>query len=68
VKHGKRGILPILSQKSSMTANIREWQHFFKLRCASAVHFQMREVADILFREMSETYPVFFEDMEMKIK
>ena len=29
----------------TMTANIAEWEHFFKLRCDKAAHPEMREVA-----------------------
>ena len=41
-----RSVLPnSLKTEVVMTANIREWRHFFKLRCAPAAHPQMREVA-----------------------
>ena len=30
----------------AMTASVKNWQEFFKLRCASAAHPQMREIAD----------------------
>ncbi len=61
-----RSVLPnSLKTEIVMTANIREWRHFFKLRCAEAAHPQMREVASLLFAEMSGAYPVFFEDLGM---
>lgn len=59
-----RAILPnSLATELCMTANLREWRHFFKLRTAQAAHPQMREVANILLNKMKEKYPVFFEDM-----
>lgn len=56
-----RSVLPN-SQKTEimMTANFREWIHFFDLRCAKASHPQMREVAhkalEILQREAPEVF------------
>lgn len=44
-----RSVLPnSLKTEVVMTANIREWRHFLKLRCSPAAHPQMREVALIL--------------------
>lgn len=47
-----------------MTADIREWRHFLKLRCAAAAHPDMRVVANMLLTLLKQTYPVFFEDIE----
>jgi thymidylate synthase (FAD) len=47
-----------------MTANFREWRHFFKLRAASPAHPQMREVTIPLLDEFKKRFPVFFEDFE----
>lgn len=59
-----RAILPnSLKTEVVMTANLREWRHFFKLRTAPAAHPQMREVARMLLTQMKERYPVFFEDI-----
>ncbi|MCD8396114.1 MAG: FAD-dependent thymidylate synthase [Lachnospiraceae bacterium] len=46
-----------------MTANIREWRHFFRLRCAKSAHPQMRQVAMMLLEQMYEKLPVLFEDV-----
>lgn len=44
-----RSVLPNSTKTEVvMTANVREWQHFFKLRCAPDAHPQMREVANML--------------------
>ena len=48
-----------------MTANLREWRHFFKLRTAPAAHPQMRELAIPLLRRMQEMVPVVFDDLEV---
>ena len=47
-----------------MTADLREWRHFCKLRCAPAAHPDMRIVANMLLTLLKQTYPVFFEDIE----
>ena len=46
-----------------MTANIREWRHFLRLRCSPAAHPQMREVALILLEKLHATIPVLFDDL-----
>lgn len=59
-----RAVLPnSLKTEVVMTANMREWRHFFKLRCAPSAHPQMREVANIALDIMKREYPVFFEDL-----
>lgn len=47
----------------NMTANIREWRHFLKLRCSPAAHPQMREVALILLDKVHWLIPVCFDDI-----
>lgn len=60
-----RAVLPnSLKTELVMTANIREFRHFFKLRCSKAAHPQMREVANMLLREFKEKIPVLFDDIE----
>lgn len=46
------------------TMNLREWRHFFKLRCDKAAHPQMREVAIPLLNEFKELIPIVFDDIE----
>lgn len=61
-----RSVLPnSLKTEIVMTTNIREWRHFFKLRCSKAAHPQMRQVAIMLFEQMKSKYPVFFEDIDI---
>lgn len=62
-----RSVLPnSLKTEVVMTANIREWRHFFKLRTNPAAHPQIREVAVPLLKECQEKIPVLFDDIEVK--
>lgn len=59
-----RAVLPnSLKTEVVMTANIREWRHFLKLRTAAAAHPQMREVALLLHQEFRHLMPVLFCDV-----
>ncbi len=59
-----RAVLPnSLKTEVVMTANMREWRHFLKLRCAPAAHPQMREVALMLLEMLHEAVPVLFDDI-----
>lgn len=61
-----RSVLPnSLKTEVVMTADLREIRHFLKLRCAMAAHPDMRVVANMLLTLLKQTYPVFFEDIEV---
>lgn len=61
-----RSVLPnSLKTEVVMTANLREWRHFIRLRAAQAAHPDMRAVARQLFGVLRQKYPVFFEDIEV---
>ena len=63
-----RAVLPnSLKTEVVMTANIREWRHFFRLRCAKAAHPQMREVAIPLLQMFYDEMPVLFEDVYAEV-
>ena len=47
-----------------MTANLREWRHFLKLRTSKRAHPQMREVALKIYEILREKLPVIFSDIE----
>lgn len=47
-----------------VTMNMREIRHFLKLRMDPASHPQMRELANMIYNKMKESYPVFVEDIE----
>ncbi len=61
-----RSVLPT-STKTEITvsANYREWRHFFKLRTALTAHPQMREVTIPLLKELKEKLPIIFDDIEL---
>ena len=65
-----RSVLPnSLKTEVVMTANLREWRHFFRLRAVGVTgspHPQMREVAIPLLKQMKEHIPVLFDDLEAK--
>ena len=64
-----RAVLPnSLKTEVVMTANLREWRHFFKLRTAPAAHPQMRGVTQPLRRRMQELIPVVFDDIKLPAK
>lgn len=59
-----RAVLPnSLKTEVIMTANIREWRHFFKLRTAKAAHPQMRELVIPLLLELKANIPIVFDDI-----
>lgn len=59
-----RAVLPnSLKTEIVVTMNIREWRHFFKLRCSPAAHPQMQEVAKLGLKLMYESLPILFEDI-----
>ena len=63
-----RTVLPnSLKTEVVMTANIREWRHFFRLRCSSAAHPQMREVAVKLLKDCCALLPELFNDIKKEL-
>ncbi len=48
-----------------MTANLREWRHVLKMRCAIDAHWEIREVMVNLLKELKERIPVLFDDFEI---
>lgn len=69
VSHSKpeeaRCVLPLsLKTELVMTANIREWRHFLKLRTSAFSHPQMRQVTIPLLNELKSLIPVVFDDIE----
>lgn len=65
-----RAVLPnSLKTEVVMTANLREWRHFFKLRALGTTgkpHPQMLEVAVPLLEDMKNLIPVVFDDLVVK--
>lgn len=61
-----RSVLPnSLKTEIVTTANFREWEHIFQLRCASAAHPQMREMMIPLASECKEKWPSVFAAVEL---
>ena len=59
-----RGVLPnSTATEIYATANLREWRHFFELRCHRTAQRDIRMLALELLCQMFEKYPVFFEDL-----
>jgi len=59
-----RSVLPnSLKTELIMTANIREWRHFLKLRTSTAAHPQLIEVTIPLLEELKSILPVLFSDI-----
>lgn len=52
-------------KRSCEHADLREWRHFCRMRCPAAAHPDMRVVANMLLTQLKQTYPVFFEDIEV---
>ena len=61
-----RSVLPnSLKTEVVMTADIREWRHFIRLRNSPAAHPDMRVVAKMAHALLLANYPVFFGDIEV---
>ena len=64
-----RSVLPnSIKTEVVMSANYREWRHFFKLRAARVTgpaHPQMEELTIPLLEELKTLIPVVFDDIEV---
>jgi len=59
-----RSVLPnSLKTEFVVTFNLREWRHFFRLRCSPRAHPQMREIAIPLLKEFQRRIPIIFDDI-----
>jgi len=59
-----RAILPnCLKTNIVITANVREWRHIFKLRCAPAAHPDMRRLMIPMLDEFKLKFDILFEDL-----
>lgn len=59
-----RAVLPnSLKTEIIMTCNVREWRHFFTLRCSNKAHPQMQEIAKSMLAGFREKIPVIFDDI-----
>lgn len=64
-----RCVLPnSLKTELVMTANLREWRHFFKLRAADVTgkaHPQIKQLTIPLLKELQNLLPVIFDDISV---
>lgn len=59
-----RSVLPnSLKTELNVKMNIREWRHFFKMRCSNAAHPQMTELTRPLLKQFQELIPILFDDI-----
>lgn len=59
-----RIVLPMsIKTEINMKANLREWRHFFKLRCSTAAHPDIRVLALDLLKQMHNQIPIIFDDI-----
>ena len=49
-----------------MTCNLREWLHFFELRCAPNAHPAMRKIAFEILDQMQKMIPLIFDDVAVR--
>lgn len=58
-----RSVLPnSIKTEIVMTMNLREWRHFFNMRCDKAAHPQMQEVANMILDIFKLNIPIIFEE------
>jgi len=61
-----RGILPTeLKTEMVVTYNLRQWRHFFKMRCSKYAHPQLRAVTIPMLESFKDDIPVIFDDFEI---
>lgn len=62
-----RAILPnCLKTELNVKMNLREWRHFFNLRCSKAAHPDLRKLALPLLAEFKAKLPIVFDDLYEK--
>lgn len=61
-----RSVLPNSTKTEiTITANYREWRHFFTLRTPDTAHPQMREITVPLLKELKTLIPLIFDDINV---
>lgn len=62
-----RSVLPnSLKTEIMMTANYREWRHFFKQRTSKFAHPQIRELLVPLLFNLQHRLPIIFDDIDVE--
>ena len=63
-----RSVLPnSVKTEINVRMDIREWRHFFSLRCEDVAHPQMREIIKPLLKEFADRYPTLFGDLNERL-
>ena len=66
-KEDARYVLPNACETEIvMTANFREWRHFINLRADSHAQWEIREVAQMVLKQLYQLAPSIFEDLARK--
>lgn len=47
----------------NIKANVREWRHILKLRCAKQAHPSVRQIMLMVLKEFHQHIPVLFDDL-----
>lgn len=59
-----RSVLPnALKTEIVTTANLREWRHILTLRTSAAAHPQIKEVMNVLLKDLKYNIPIVFDDI-----
>ena len=53
----------IIKEAVYMTANYREWRHFFKMRCSPAAHPNIQSIACNILVDLHNMIPIIFDDI-----
>lgn len=62
-----RDILPLcIKTEINVKYNLREWRHFFTLRCSDKAHPEIRLLARTLLKSFRDKIPVIFDDLYEK--
>lgn len=62
-----REVLPNATKTElNMKCNLREWRHFFNLRCSQAAHPDIRVLALDLLKQFHDRIPIIFDDLYNK--
>lgn len=59
-----RDVLPLcLKTELNVKYNLREWRHFFELRCSNAAHPEIRMLAKEVLKKFHDEIPLIFDDL-----
>ena len=59
-----RDVLPFCTKTEiNVKYNLREWRHFFELRCSNAAHPEIRMLAKEVLKKFHDEIPLIFDDL-----